>query len=118
MAFGGQINTSRGWLDISDVLGLKLVDRRVVELTAQSGNDGSFTVPLGDFVSFNNSPNFRVFSYAALPVNDPNPGFRSLYQLMTYVDFPSVIQPNSVATVRYRGGSVGNYRFWTWIVEV
>lgn len=117
MPFGATIRTNRGLISIADVIPLKLLDERIVFLGADRNNNGSFTVPLVDCLTFNDASSFNVFAFAALDSDVPQPSIMALSSLTTFVDFPSIIRANSLASVNFRGGRRGNYRFFTWITE-
>jgi len=116
MPYGLQVRTNRGIIDVGDVFGLQLIDTRTRYLGATDDNQGSFTIPLRDYTSFNNVT-FRVFCVAGRDVY-VSPGARPNQNLATHVTFPSTIGANSVATVNYRGGIKGNFLFNTWICEI
>lgn len=115
MPYGIQVRTNQGLTSVSDCIGIKMIDTRLITLTATSDNNGDFTVPLGNYVSFNNANGFDVFCVAMFANAT---AFPELATLQTFTSYPSTILSNSVATVNYRGGLANTYRFWTYIVEV
>lgn len=113
MPFGASVRTNKGLTPISDVIGMKQLDKRIINMTA-GFNNGSFTVPLGDVTSFNSANNFDIF---CMGMRSGGSALLQLATIITTVSYPATLTSSSVATVTYRGGSEGNYTFYTYIVE-